>query len=95
MSASYGPKRVLFDISLSVGEKEIVAIIGPNGAGKTTTLRSIIGIHSQREGEIVFDLPHVLPWDSPRMGTVPFTKIFKSRGRVSGKKQNHTGGGRR
>jgi branched-chain amino acid transport system ATP-binding protein len=55
LSASYGPKRVLFDISLSVGEKEIVAIIGPNGAGKTTTLRSIIGIHSQREGEIVFD----------------------------------------
>jgi branched-chain amino acid transport system ATP-binding protein len=55
LNASYGPKRVLFDISLSVGEKETVAIIGPNGAGKTTTLRSIIGIHSQREGEIVFD----------------------------------------
>lgn len=55
LSASYGLKRVLFDISLSVEEKEVVAIIGPNGAGKTTTLRSIIGIHRQREGEIVFD----------------------------------------
>jgi len=53
LSANYGLKRVLFDISLSVEEKEIVAIIGPNGAGKTTTLRSIIGIHRQREGEIV------------------------------------------
>ena len=55
LSASYGLKRVLFDISLSIEEKEVVAIIGPNGAGKTTTLRSIIGIHRQREGEIVFD----------------------------------------
>jgi branched-chain amino acid transport system ATP-binding protein len=55
LSAAYGLKRVLFDISLSVEEKEIVAIIGPNGAGKTTTLRSIIGIHRQREGEIVLD----------------------------------------
>jgi branched-chain amino acid transport system ATP-binding protein len=55
LSAAYGLKRVLFDISLSVEEKEIVAIIGPNGAGKTTTLRSIIGIHRQRKGEIVLD----------------------------------------
>jgi branched-chain amino acid transport system ATP-binding protein len=55
LSAAYGLKRVLFDISLSVEEKEIVAIIGPNGAGKTTTLRSIIGIHRQREGKIVLD----------------------------------------
>ena len=55
LSAAYGLKKVLFDISLSVVEKEIVAIIGPNGAGKTTTLRSIIGIHRQREGEIVLD----------------------------------------
>ena len=55
LSANYGLKRVLFDISLSVEEKEIVSIIGPNGAGKTTTLRSIIGIHRQREGEIVLD----------------------------------------
>jgi len=55
LSASYGLKRVLFDISFSVGEKEIVAVIGPNGAGKTTTLRSIFGIHPQREGGVVFD----------------------------------------
>jgi len=55
LRASYGLKRVLFDISLAVGEREIVAVIGPNGAGKTTTLRSIFGIHAQREGEIVFD----------------------------------------
>jgi branched-chain amino acid transport system ATP-binding protein len=55
LNAAYGLKRILFDISLSVEEGEIVTIIGPNGAGKTTTLRSIIGIHRQREGKIVLD----------------------------------------
>ena len=55
LHAGYGKVPVLRDVSFDVGESEVVAIIGPNGAGKTTTLRSIIGIHRQREGEIVLD----------------------------------------
>jgi len=55
LTAYYGLKKVLFNIELSIEKKEIVMIIGPNGAGKTTTLRSIIGIHRQREGKIIFD----------------------------------------
>ncbi len=55
LSASYGLKKVLFNISLFVEEKEIVAVIGPNGAGKTTTLKAIFGTHRQREGKVVFD----------------------------------------
>jgi branched-chain amino acid transport system ATP-binding protein len=37
----YGETRVLFGVSLTVKEGEVVALLGPNGAGKTTTLRSI------------------------------------------------------
>lgn len=55
LTASYGLKKIVFDISLSIEEKEIVMIIGPNGAGKTTTLRSIIGIHRQRKGKIILE----------------------------------------
>lgn len=55
LSASYGLKKVLFNISLFVEEKEIVAVIGPNGAGKTTTLKAIFGTHRQWEGKVVFD----------------------------------------
>ena len=82
MNASYGPKRVLFDISLSVGEKETVAIIGPNGAGKTTTLRSIIGIHSQREGEIVFDVDE-RPMDTDMEKMAKLRPAFKKDGTVT------------
>lgn len=50
----YGDAHVLFDVSLNVGEGEIVSLIGRNGAGKTTTLRSIMGLTPPREGSIVF-----------------------------------------
>ncbi|MFP3401626.1 MAG: ATP-binding cassette domain-containing protein, partial [Nitrososphaeria archaeon] len=36
VSAGYGGVPVLRDVSLDVGEGELVALIGPNGAGKTT-----------------------------------------------------------
>jgi branched-chain amino acid transport system ATP-binding protein len=43
------------DVSLQVGEGEIVALLGANGAGKTTTLACIAGLHQQRTGRISFD----------------------------------------
>lgn len=42
----------MFEISLSVGAGEIVALIGPNGAGKTTLLRAISGILVPSAGRI-------------------------------------------
>jgi ATPase subunit of ABC transporter with duplicated ATPase domains len=39
ISKSYGPKRVLNDVSLCVRRKERVAVIGPNGLGKSTLLK--------------------------------------------------------
>ena len=42
--ASYGPVRVLEDMSLEVFPGEIVCLLGSNAAGKTTTLRTILGM---------------------------------------------------
>jgi branched-chain amino acid transport system ATP-binding protein len=39
----YGKAQILFDLSLQVHEKQVVAVIGANGAGKSTTLNVIIG----------------------------------------------------
>ncbi|MFQ5878894.1 MAG: ABC transporter ATP-binding protein [Dehalococcoidia bacterium] len=50
----YGLSHVLFGVSLSVQEGEVVALLGRNGAGKTTTLRSIIGLTPPRSGSIRF-----------------------------------------
>ncbi len=51
----YGEVQALFGISINVEQSEIVSIIGSNGAGKTTTMRSICGLHSARNGQIIFD----------------------------------------
>lgn len=54
LSAKYGQKKVLFDVSMNIGRDEIVALIGPNGAGKTTAMKSIFSIHHKKKGEIIF-----------------------------------------
>jgi branched-chain amino acid transport system ATP-binding protein len=50
----YGKMQALWDISLEIGEAEIVALIGANGAGKTTLLNTITGVVSPASGEITF-----------------------------------------
>ena len=50
----YGLGHILHDLSLRVGESEVVALLGRNGAGKTTTLRSITGLTPPRRGRVVF-----------------------------------------
>jgi len=55
VTAGYGPTPVLFDISMTVNQGEVVCLLGRNGVGKTTLLRSIIGLNALSQGSIVFD----------------------------------------
>ena len=52
LSAQYGKRQVLFDVSVDVRPGELVAVLGHNGAGKTTLLRSILGVVPQRTGQV-------------------------------------------
>jgi branched-chain amino acid transport system ATP-binding protein len=55
VSVSYGPIEALRDVTLEVGEGEVVCLIGANGAGKSTTLMTISGILKPKEGRKYFD----------------------------------------
>lgn len=55
LRAQYGKHLVLDDVSLTVGQGELVAILGHNGAGKTTALRAITGQVRPSEGRIRLD----------------------------------------
>lgn len=54
LCAGYGRVQVLWDIDLTVGDNEIVALVGPNGAGKTTLLRAVSGMIEVRNGSVRF-----------------------------------------
>jgi phosphate transport system ATP-binding protein len=56
----YGPKQVLFDISLGIASNKVTALIGPSGCGKSTLLRTFNRMdetvrHSRLEGDILLD----------------------------------------
>lgn len=44
LSAGYGKRQVLFDVSFNVKQGEIVLLIGGNGSGKSTLLKAIYGL---------------------------------------------------
>lgn len=50
----YGISHILFGVSLSADQGDVVALLGRNGAGKTTTMRSIMGLTPPRRGSIQF-----------------------------------------
>lgn len=54
IDAFYGRIQVLWGVSLSVHEAEIVALVGANGAGKTTLLNTISGLLHPVSGSIRF-----------------------------------------
>jgi ABC-type branched-subunit amino acid transport system ATPase component len=55
LNASYGESKVLFDVSIAVQEKQVVACVGRNGAGKTTMLKSIAGFVKPTSGTVMSD----------------------------------------
>jgi len=54
LSAGYGRGQVLWDVDLTVGANEVVALVGPNGAGKPTLLRALSGMIPVRSGTVTF-----------------------------------------
>ncbi len=55
LQKSYGSRKVVKDVSLSVAKGEVVGLLGPNGAGKTTSFYMIVGLVRADEGRITID----------------------------------------
>ena len=55
LSAGYGRRTVVFDVTFHVERGEIVTIFGHNGAGKTTTLKTVFGFQKPIAGSVSFD----------------------------------------
>jgi ABC-type branched-subunit amino acid transport system ATPase component len=55
ITAGYGAKTVISEVTFALEPGQILALLGHNGAGKTTTLRSIMGLLQPKDGDVTFD----------------------------------------
>jgi branched-chain amino acid transport system ATP-binding protein len=53
LSAFYGDLQVLFGVSLSIGQGELVTLVGRNGAGRSTLAKALVG-RAARNGQVVW-----------------------------------------
>lgn len=72
---SFGPKKVLSNISLEISPGEILGLIGASGSGKTTLLNMLIGFVSPDTGDVKFKESQVIA-DKPS-----YKSVFKQRKR--------------
>ena len=71
ISKRFGAVQALYQVDFRVAAGEVMALVGDNGAGKSTLNKSIAGIHTIDEGEVVFDGETVNihgPKDAARLG---------------------------
>jgi branched-chain amino acid transport system ATP-binding protein len=79
VSVRYGQVQVLWDVSLTVGDGELVCLLGGNASGKSTTMKTILGLVHPFEGEVRFagrTIHHLTPADVVRAGIAP---VLESR----------------
>ncbi len=55
LTKSYGPKRVLEDLSFDIGRGECLVVLGRSGTGKSVLLRQLNGLEKPDRGEVTFD----------------------------------------
>lgn len=79
ISASYGPTKVLHDISLNVEEGKITTLIGGNGAGKTTTLNCIMGVVKGQGGSITWKNKDITNLKTPDIVSMGISLIPEGR----------------
>ncbi|MBR5425289.1 MAG: ABC transporter ATP-binding protein [Clostridiales bacterium] len=55
LTRTYGKKKVLDGLDLTIGTGKIVGLLAPNGEGKTTLFRLLMGLLTKNDGEILID----------------------------------------
>lgn len=58
----FGGVVAVDDVSLDMGENQLLGFIGPNGAGKTTLMRIITGVLRPQQGQVLFCGEDVTHW---------------------------------
>lgn len=86
VTKTFGGLTAVKDVSLQVGENELVGLIGPNGAGKTTLFNVITGFYPPDRGRIRVngrDITGHMPYEICRRGICRTFQIVKPFGNLT------------
>ncbi|MBQ9116599.1 MAG: ABC transporter ATP-binding protein [Clostridia bacterium] len=72
LSKSFGEKKVLAGLDMSVPRGSVFGFIGRNGAGKTTTMKAILGLLKPDGGEIYVDGKAVAYGETPTNSVIGY-----------------------
>ena len=67
----FGGITALNKASLKVTRGEVVGLIGDNGAGKSTLIKTLVGVYSPDEGDILIDGRNITYEDVRKIGYMP------------------------
>jgi len=84
LSIRFGGIQAARDVSIRLGEWEIVGIIGPNGAGKTTTFNMITGFYKPTSGQVIFKGEDVTSVPVHKRAALGIGRTFQNVGLVKG-----------
>lgn len=77
LTKAFGGLTAVSDVSLTVGQGEILGVIGPNGAGKTTFFNVIAGSMPPTTGTVIFDGTDCTGMRADRMARLGMTRTFQ------------------
>ena len=77
LSVRFGGIQAVHDVSLSVGQGEVVGLIGPNGAGKTTLLDLVSGYTAANAGRVVLSGTEVSSTSAPQRSRLGLGRSFQ------------------
>ena len=77
ISLRFGGVKALSEVSMHVGQDEMVAVIGPNGAGKTSLLNSLAGFYRPQDGDITLFGNSVLGRAPHRIARAGMARTFQ------------------
>ena len=79
VTKKFGGITALNKASLHVGAGEIVGLIGDNGAGKSTLIKTLVGVYSPDEGEILIRDRKVSNWTALKAREAGIETVFQDR----------------
>ncbi|MFP5247878.1 MAG: ABC transporter ATP-binding protein [Thermoanaerobaculia bacterium] len=75
VSYAYADAPAIRDVTLQLGERQLVALTGPNGSGKSTLLKVLARVYAPQAGEVAFEGKPLAQWApkeyAKRVGYLP------------------------